>query len=110
MAALKSASEDAALLLFQNAAEALDQLASGAIVTDLIFLDLNMPVMNGQEFLFAIKKHGQLRDIPVVVLSTSSHPETIKETMALGAQQFITKPDRFSDLVQILNSFVGNQN
>jgi DNA-binding NarL/FixJ family response regulator len=59
--------------------------------------------------LFAIKKHDSLKDIPVVVLSISSHPETIRQTMAPGAQQFITKPDRVSDLVQILNSFISNR-
>lgn len=107
-AALKSISENIRLNSFMNAAEALEQLASEKITTDLIFLDLNMPVMNGREFLFAIKKHDALKDIPVVILSTTSHPDTIKQTMDLGAKQFITKPDRFRDLVQILNSFVGN--
>jgi CheY-like chemotaxis protein len=109
MAALKSASAEAGFNSYQNAAEALTQLAGKKITTDIIFLDLNMPVMNGGEFLFAIKKHHGLKDIPVVVLSTSSQPEMIRQAMALGAKQFITKPDRFSDLVQILNSFVCNQ-
>ncbi len=109
-AALKSISGGIKLNSFMNAADALEQLASKNITTDLIFLDLNMPVMNGQEFLFAIKKQDGLKDIPVIVLSTSSHPETIRQTMELGAQQFITKPDRFSDLVQILTSFVGTKN
>jgi CheY-like chemotaxis protein len=109
LAALKSVSTEVGFNSYQNAAEALTKLATKEVTPDIIFLDLNMPVMNGGEFLFAIKKHDSLKDIPVVVLSTSSHPETIRQTMALGAQQFITKPDRFSDLVQILNSFIGNQ-
>ena len=109
MTALKSVSTEVGFHSYQNAAEALTKLATKEVTPDIIFLDLNMPVMNGGEFLFAIKKHHNLKDIPVVVLSTSSHPETIGQTMALGAQQFITKPDRFSDLVQILNSFISNQ-
>lgn len=109
MAALQATSAKVGFNFYQNAAEALMRLATKEVTPDIIFLDLNMPVMNGGEFLFAIKKHDGLKDIPVIVLSTSSHTETIRQAMAMGAQQFITKPDRFSDLVQILNSVISNQ-
>jgi CheY-like chemotaxis protein len=63
----------------------------------LIFLDLNMPLMNGQQFLKVAKKDDRLKEIPIVILSTSSDKETISETLSLGAMSFITKPDKFSD-------------
>ena len=85
---------------------ALGKLRSRQITADLIFLDLNMPIMNGQEFLREIKKNEELKQIPVIVFSTSSHSDTIRETKELGAQDFITKPEKFDRLVTILQSII----
>ena len=74
---------------------------------DLIFLDLNMPKMNGQEFLSKIKEELPLRDIPVVIFSTSGSYRNIKSTMDLGALEYITKPYRFDQLVSVLNRIFG---
>lgn len=82
-----------------SAVDALGQLQSGGLHPDIIFLDLNMPVMTGQDFLKAIKKDSLLRHIPVVVLSTASHSQAIEAAKALGAHQFIIKPHRFADLI-----------
>jgi CheY-like chemotaxis protein len=94
----------------ENGREALDKLTQEFIKPDLIFLDLNMPRMNGREFLTEIKKFDSLRDIPVIILSTSADKETISETRKLGAQHFISKPDKFSTwetlLKQALQNFV----
>ena len=87
-----------------SAEEALERLEAGLIVTDLIFLDINMPIMSGQQFLSKIKDHATLKEIPVIILSTSSRPETIRETKRLGAHDFITKPDKFDTLKNILRS------
>jgi CheY-like chemotaxis protein len=96
----------------ENGREALDKLTQQFIKPDLIFLDLNMPRMNGREFLLEIKKFDDLRDIPVIILSTSSDKETISEARKLGAQHFISKPDKFSAwehlLKQALDNFVTN--
>jgi CheY-like chemotaxis protein len=91
-----------------SAKEALDNLHSKKIESDLIFLDLNMPGMNGQQFLTEIKKNDTLRHIPVIVLSTSSHTSMIREARELGAQDFFSKPDKFEDLVSILLSVLGH--
>lgn len=80
----------------KNGREALDKLTQEFIKPDLIFLDLNMPRMNGREFLTEIKKFDGLREIPVIILSTSADNETISETRKLGARHFISKPDKFS--------------
>lgn len=85
-----------------DATEALQKLVSKDLTPDLIFLDLNMPVMNGQQFLTEIKKTEGLKTIPVIIISTSTHTPTIKLTKDLGASEFITKPSKFDELVNIL--------
>lgn len=85
-----------------SARKALSQITKGELEIDLIFLDLNMPLMNGQQFLTEIKKHEKLRQIPVVILSTSSNAATVSEVKQLGACHFFSKPGRFEDLVAIL--------
>ncbi|MDP1667262.1 MAG: response regulator [Methylobacter sp.] len=59
---------------------------------DLIFLDLNMPRMNGCEFLTAIKADERYKGIPVVVLTTSDVEKDVACSYQLGATSFITKP------------------
>jgi CheY-like chemotaxis protein len=86
-----------------SASEALEMLASGETTTEIIFLDLNMPIMSGQQFLIEIKKITKLASIPVIIFSTSSHPATIAETKKLGAFTFITKPNKIIELVAILS-------
>ena len=69
----------------------------------LILLDLNMPKLDGREALKTIKEDEQLRDIPVVVLSTSRLDEDIARSYQLGVNSFITKPVTFSGLVEAMN-------
>lgn len=90
-----------------NGREALDMLTAKQIAPDLIFLDLNMPVMNGQQFLAEIKKETALKNIPVIILSTSSHKSSIQLTKELGAMQFLSKPDKFEDLLIVLRSVLN---
>ncbi|MDD5175000.1 MAG: response regulator [Sterolibacterium sp.] len=59
---------------------------------DLILLDLNMPRMNGREFLATLKKDQALCNIPVVIITTSEAQRDIIETYALGAAGYISKP------------------
>ena len=92
--------------MLNSACSALERLKNGQVSPDIIFLDLNMPIMNGQQFLAEIKKDAGLKDIPVVVISTSSHPQTIQLAKDTGAKDFITKPDKFDDLVKILVSLL----
>lgn len=88
-----------------NGQEALQALQATSIQPDLIFLDLNMPLMNGQQFMEAIKLDNRLQQIPVVILSTSSDKTTIRDMKALGAVHFITKPDKYSGWEKMLNDF-----
>jgi CheY-like chemotaxis protein len=104
MSALAKVSDSVICTAFDNAKDALRKLSSKEINPDLIFLDLNMPVMNGQQFLNEIKKDKILSHIPIIILSTSSHSGTIEQTKELGAKDFITKPDKLEDLINILKT------
>lgn len=79
-----------------NGQEAINKLSTAEVRPDLIFLDLNMPLMNGQVFLKACQLMDWCRNIPVIILTTSSDRKSIEETKQLGARDYITKPDKFS--------------
>lgn len=68
----------------------------------IILLDLNMPRMDGREALREIKAHPELRQIPIIVLSTSSADEDVLRSYDLGANCFITKPGTFEKLVEVV--------
>ena len=67
---------------------------------DLIILDLNLPKIDGMEVLKFIKKNSKYCSIPVVILSTSSNPETIDEAYKNGANGYFTKPASYEDFVE----------
>jgi CheY-like chemotaxis protein len=73
----------------------------------LILLDLNMPRMDGRQFLTEIKRDENLRAIPVVVLTTSDVERDIVASYDLGASGYITKPVNFENLVVALRSLEG---
>lgn len=70
----------------------------------LILLDLNMPKKDGREALKEIKEHAELRQIPVVVLTTSKADEDIFKTYQLGVSSYITKPVSFTGLVDVMKA------
>jgi two-component system, chemotaxis family, response regulator Rcp1 len=75
---------------------------------DLIILDLNLPKIDGREVLGKIKNNPDLSMIPVVVLTTSSAEQDIKQSYALHANCFITKPlnyDSFDKIVRQIEQF-----
>ncbi|MES2648709.1 MAG: response regulator [Bacteroidota bacterium] len=72
---------------------------------DYIFLDLNMPRMNGKQCLSEIKKIKRLSNIPVIIYSTSSENKSITEVKKIGATAYITKPSSIPELAQKLTEF-----
>ena len=77
---------------------------------NIIFLDINMPRMNGWEFLQRIKCTDEFKEIPVLVYSTSTQMRDVNTALDLGALCFFAKPDRFSDLKNILEVVTNNLN
>lgn len=92
-----------------NGIDALDKLNSQLEnLPDLIFLDVNMPKMNGIDCLKELKKSDSLKNIPVLMYSTSSFSEYKKQCFANGALDYIVKPDDFNQLCLKLKSILEN--
>lgn len=70
----------------------------------LILLDLNMPKMDGREALREIKADPALRQIPIVVMTTSRAEEDIYRTYDLGVSSYVAKPMTFESLVQVMRT------
>lgn len=70
----------------------------------VILLDLNMPKMDGRTALAELKKDPRLRNIPVIVLTTSRAEEDILRTYGLGVSSFISKPVTFEGLVEVVRT------
>jgi CheY-like chemotaxis protein len=88
-----------ACISVSNGEEALDVLRNRKIeLPDIIFLDLNMPRLSGKQCLAELKREKHLKDIPVIIYSTSSERRDIEETTRLGAAHFLTKPNKFDEL------------
>lgn len=88
-----------------SATEAFRRILSNELSPEIIFIDLNMPIMNGFEFLTEIKKVVGF-NIPIIVLSTSSHKETISKVTKLGAQGYVAKPNSMREFVRVLTPFL----
>jgi CheY-like chemotaxis protein len=72
----------------------------------LILLDLNMPKMNGVEFLRAIKTNPNLKTLPVIVFTTSKEKQDIVESFQLGAAGYMTKPVDYAKFVDVISTVI----
>ena len=70
---------------------------------DVILLDINMPRMNGFEFLLAVKSDDLLKVIPVVILTTSNQNSDVLESYRLGAAGYIVKSADYQEFVEMIN-------
>lgn len=95
----------------EHGSQALDLLKNRVIdKPDIIFIDINMPVMNGWELLNELKSDSTYQDVPVIMYTTSSEPKDKKTALDLGALCLITKPDNFRSVKSILQVVVDNMN
>lgn len=74
---------------------------------DLIFLDLNMPVLTGPQCLKQIRESALLRNNIVIIFTTSSSPDDIKKMYEMGANYFITKPNDYNDMGKLISKAMG---
>lgn len=91
-------------LIAGSGMEALALLENRSPLPDYIFLDINMPMMDGKQCLKALKSTPNLQSIPVIMYSTSTDTREIKECYKLGAEDFLIKPHSYDKLVNDLTS------
>jgi CheY-like chemotaxis protein len=91
LTALEDVVPDSHCDISNNALEAFQYLHTRVETPVMIFLDLNMPLMNGFEFLLILKNDPRFSPVPVIIFSTSDSPEDQVRAKELGALQFITK-------------------
>jgi CheY-like chemotaxis protein len=90
-------------LVAQNAKDGLHILET--LIPDVIFLDINMPAMNGKEALRAIRSRKDLASVPVCMLSTTTNRNELNMCRELGATECFVKPNSFAELCNTLESF-----
>ena len=92
-----------------NGLEAVARLTGDQELPAMIFLDLNMPLMNGVEFLTHVRDHPFINQIPIVIFSTSNNPSDKAELPKLGASSFITKTADFKELTDKLTEILNDR-
>jgi CheY-like chemotaxis protein len=92
-----------------NGLEAVARLTGDEDLPAMIFLDLNMPLMNGVEFLKHVREHPSINQIPIVIFSTSNNPADRTDLPKLGASSFITKTADFRELTIKLTQLLNDQ-
>lgn len=88
-----------------NGQEALDVLET--VWVDLVLLDLNMPVMNGEEFVAELRKRDAISDVAVVIVSTESNKERLDRLKELGVRSSLHKPFEPEDLCRLIADIMG---
>jgi DNA-binding response OmpR family regulator len=88
---------DCDVVTASNGQEGLEKAA--AEKPDLILLDMNMPVMSGQEMLKYLRADPNLRSIAVIMLTAQCEPQDIEAASLLGISDYVTKPFDFTQLM-----------
>ena len=105
--ALNEVTTSASCIFADNGVKALEKLkADPSFIPSCIFLDMNMPLMDGPVCLVEIKKIERLKNVPVFIYSTAADPVAITKVKEMGATAFIVKPASFKELVKLLSGIL----
>lgn len=91
-----------------NGKEGLEKAANEK--PDLILLDTNMPVMNGHEMLDRLRKHPDLKETPVIMVTVTCEPQDIAIASSYGIVDYVTKPFDFTDLMEKIANALKTKN
>ena len=105
-AACRSLDESIHLKVFENGESAINGLSLSITKPQCIFLDLNIPRMDGIEILVALKNIKSLNDVPVIIYTTYFDGPVRDKCLQLGAFAMIEKPDSFDQLCIKIASFL----
>jgi len=100
--------EGCKILDAMNGLEALDILSRESQF-DLILLDINMPVMNGIQFMEKLKKENLYRSIPIIVISTEGREEDTLRALKLGAWGYVVKPFKPHMLYELIEKVIAKK-
>ncbi len=84
--------------------DALKKLASEKI--DIILTDINMPVMDGLKLVSLIRQNPELKDLPIIIITTEGAEEDRQRGLALGANSYIAKPIQSSHLIKTIQELL----
>lgn len=105
MMALEAFHNEIECITANDGINALEQLQDEHFTPDYIFLDLNMPMMDGKQCLKEIKKIDRLNEVPVIIYSTSDDPREMQILRDLGASDYLVKQASMSTLRNMLAQF-----
>jgi CheY-like chemotaxis protein len=89
-----------------NGEEALEILRIKEVIPDIILLDLNMPKLNGLDFLRILKNDEILKFIPSIMLTTSSNHKDLLECYKVGIAGYLLKPLKYDDYMERINKLL----
>lgn len=107
--ALTEVSNDLQCIAAGNGQEAFELLDEQEYLPGIVFLDLNMPFMNGFEFLKRFKQDPRFKQIPVIIYTTSDNPTDAKNTLDAGADLFFTKTSDYRLLKLKLHKILAEE-
>ena len=107
--AIRSIDDTLNLISAANGLEALALLEEAATLPDLIFLDINMPLMNGITCLKEIKLNSRTAKIPVIMFTTTRDASEIAECRAHGANGFVNKPASYAHFADLLGAVIASR-
>ena len=90
------------LVYASDGRQALDRLQEHADI-DLVLLDINMPNMNGLEFLAQIRSSGTHQSLPVIIISTEGREEDTARGLEAGATAYIKKPFHSEEILEVIS-------
>jgi len=106
--AMQEIDENIECIFAKDGVNAVNQLTENeSFIPDYIFIDMNMPLMDGRQCLETIKKIERLNNIPVYIYSTSGSPKLVEQVMNAGAKDFLIKPSSMPELTKMLKEIVG---
>lgn len=97
-------------LSFSSFTDAENTLGTRAKDIGVVFIDLNMPRINGKEGLVQLRNAPMYKSKPLIIYSTSNNPDDVRECLKNGATAFITKPSKINTLVSELSNYLVGSN
>lgn len=91
------------LTIAHNGEELVNKLQNVTIPPDLVFIDINMPLLSGLEALEKIKEFNFIKTTPIIVYSTSANEADVRKALEIGATSYVVKPpdiDKLSNLIE----------